>query len=86
MEALTLLIALVALVIAVIAFQRTGGIKELRQEVDALGSRSDTVRERTANMLDKFEKVVRGKNKFEPEPPSTESGKESDTHPSQKPE
>ncbi len=85
MEAFTLLIALVALVIAVIAFQRTGGIKELRQEVDSLSSRTESVRGRTANILDRFEKVVRGKNKTAP-PPSPEPDKEPGTDPSAKPE
>ena len=81
MEVFTLLIALVALVIAVIAFQRTGGIKELRQEVDSLSSRTESVRGRTANMLDRFEQLVRGKNKTTPEPK-----KETETDPSRKPE
>ncbi len=85
MEVFTLLIALVALVIAVIAFQRTGGIKELRQEVDSLSSRTESVRGRTANMLDRFEQVVRGKNKTAP-PPSPEPDKEPGTDPSPKPE
>ena len=85
MEAFTLLIALVALVIAVIAFQRTGGIKELRQEVDSLSSKTESVRGRTANMLDRFEQVVRGKNKTAP-PPSSEPDKEPGTDPSRKPE
>jgi len=85
MEAFTLLIALVALVIAVIAFQRTGGIKELRQEVDSLSSRTESVRGRTANLLDRFEQVVRGKNKTAP-PPSPEPDKEPGTDPSPKPE
>ena len=85
MEAFTLLIALVALVIAVIAFQRTGGIRELRQEVETLSSRSESMRERTANMLDRFEKVVRGKKPTAP-PASPEPDKEPDTNPSPKPE
>ncbi len=85
MEAFTLLIALVALVIAVIAFQRTGGIKELRQEVDSLSSKTESVRGRTANMLDRFEQVVRGKNKTAP-PPSSEPDKEPKTDPHSKPE
>ncbi len=85
MEALTLLIALVALVIAVIAFQRTGGIKELRQKVETLSPRTELVRDRTANMLDRFGQVVRGKNKTDP-PPGPEPHKEPGTTPSSKPE
>ncbi len=85
MEAFTLLIALGALVIAVIAFQRTGGLKELRQEVDNLSPKTEAVRDRTANMLDRFGQVVRGKNKTDP-PPSPEADKEPKTDPHPKPE
>jgi len=63
MEAVTLILAVVALVIAIIAFQRTGGIGELRQQVDNLSSKTETVRERTANLLDRFERLVRGRAK-----------------------
>jgi hypothetical protein len=85
MEAFTLLIALVALVIAVIAFQRTGGLKELRQAVENLSPRTEGVRDRTANMLDRFGQVVRGKNKTDP-PPNPEPDKEPGTDPRPKPE
>jgi hypothetical protein len=45
MEILNLIIAIVALVIAVLAFQRTGGIKDLRKS--------------TAELLVKMEKKMR---------------------------
>jgi anaerobic C4-dicarboxylate transporter len=45
METLNLIIAIVALVIAVLAFQRTGGIKDLRKS--------------TAELLVKMEKKMR---------------------------
>ncbi len=85
MEAITLLIALLALVIAVIAFQRTGGIRELRQEVETLSSKSESVRDRTANVLDRFGQAVRGKSKTAP-PPKQEPDEEPGTNPSAKPE
>ncbi len=85
MEAFTLLLALVALVIAVIAFQRTGGIKELREKIDTLSPRTESVRDRTANMLDRFGQVVRGKNKTAT-PPGPEPDKEPGTDPSPKPD
>ena len=85
MEAITLLIALLALVIAVIAFQRTGGIRELRQQVETLSSKSEFMRDRTANVLDRFGKVVRGKSKTAP-PPKQKPDEEPGTNPSPKPE
>jgi len=84
MEAITLLIALLALVISVIAFQRTGGIRELRQEVETLSSKSESMRDRTANVLDRFGQVVRGKSKTVP-PPKQEPDEEPGTNPSPKP-
>ena len=45
MEILNLIIAIVALVVAVLAFQRTGGIKDLRKS--------------TAELLAKMEKKMR---------------------------
>jgi hypothetical protein len=75
MEVATLIIAVLALVIAVIAFQRTGGIQDLRRQVEALrskqvevfGSKSGTVRDRTADALERLERLIRGKEKTSPE-------------------
>ena len=67
MEIVTLIISVVALVIAVIAFQRTGGIKDLRRQVDVLSTKSETVRDRTADVLDRVERFIRGKEKAGPD-------------------
>ncbi|MFQ5801359.1 MAG: hypothetical protein ACE5JQ_00510 [Candidatus Methylomirabilales bacterium] len=50
---LALLISIVALVIAVMAFQRTGADLQLQQSIESL-------RKETANMLDRVEQVLRG--------------------------
>jgi len=76
MEAITLLIAVVALIISILAYQRTGGTAELkrqiesktssldlRQEMDALVNMTDALREKTADALDRLEKVVRKTDK-----------------------
>lgn len=81
MVGITLIISVVALVLAVIAFQRTGGIKELRQQVANLSSKTDTVRDRSANLLNKFERMLRGKDK-----PPAERDKEKEPDPLNKPE
>lgn len=44
MEVFTLIIAVIALVIAVVTYQRTGGIKDLRRRVEAVSSRTQEVR------------------------------------------
>jgi hypothetical protein len=78
MEALTLLIAVVALIISILAYQRTGGTaellrkiesgvspEELKRQMEALTSMTDALREKTANALDRLEKVIRKTEKSE---------------------
>ena len=71
MDVVTLIIAVVALLIAIMAFQRTGGMKELRHRVDALNS-SESLRDRTADVLNRVERFIRGKDK-----PTEEKGDDS---------
>ncbi len=63
MEFITFTIAVVALLIAGIAFQRTGGIEQLKRQMEASKFKTDGMRDRTADILDRFERVVRGKKK-----------------------
>ena len=78
MEAITLLIAVVALIIAILAYQRTGGTTELKRQLesktssadlkkqmDALVAITDSLREKTADALDRLEKVIRKTEKGE---------------------
>ena len=63
MEVVTLIIAVVALVLALIAFMRTGGIRDLRQQLDAVSAKTEAARDRTADLLDRLEHLVRGREK-----------------------
>jgi hypothetical protein len=76
MEAITLLIAVVALVLSILAYQRTGGTAELKRqiesktssldmkkEMDALMAMADALREKTADALDRLETVIRKTDK-----------------------
>ena len=78
MEAITLLIAVVALIISILAYQRTGGTVELKRqiesktssldlkkEMDTLVAMTDALREKTADALDRLEKVIRKTEKGE---------------------
>jgi hypothetical protein len=78
MDAITLLIAVVALIIAILAYQRTGGTAELKRQlesrtssvdlkkqVDALVAMTDNLREKAADALDRLEKVIRKTEKGE---------------------
>lgn len=49
MEIVTLFIALVALVVAVTAYVRTGGIEDLRRQVKSLGSATEAARTKAAD-------------------------------------
>ena len=79
MEIVTLLIAVVALVIAVLAYIRTGGVQDLRAQVGSLDSVIDALRERTADTLDRLGNAVRGSPETTPPltpapPPAEETG------------
>ena len=78
MEAITLLIAVVALIIAILAYQRTGGTADLKRQIegsasspdlkkqiDALLAMTDSLREKTADALDRLEKAIRKAEKGE---------------------
>lgn len=92
MDAVILLIAVVALVIAIMAFQRTGGIHDLRGQMDDLSHKTEHAtkgaRDMTADALSRLEAFIRGQQKPSstgqdtPEftPPTT--GQENPEHPS----
>ncbi|NIO08816.1 MAG: hypothetical protein GTO40_12690 [Deltaproteobacteria bacterium] len=63
MEFITFVIAVAALLVAGIAFQRTGGIEELKRQVESSRFKTDGMRDRTADVLDRLERIVRGKKK-----------------------
>ena len=67
MEILALIISIIALIIAVIAYQKVGGVADLKKQTEVLTNVGDTIvkatdslRNKTADLLDKMEGVVRG--------------------------
>ena len=71
-------IAVVALIISILAYQRTGGTAELKRKIesaispedlkkqmDALVVMTNSLREKTADALDRLEKAVRKTEKSE---------------------
>jgi biopolymer transport protein ExbB/TolQ len=46
MQILTFIIAIIALIISILAYRRTGGAKELKQKVDSLSSSMESIKER----------------------------------------
>ena len=60
---LALLISIAALVIAVMAFKRTGGDLNLRKRVESLQQALESARQDTANAIERLEELVRGKER-----------------------
>lgn len=71
-------IAVVALIIAILAYQRTGGAADLKRKIestmspedvkkqmDSLLAVTDSLREKTADALDRLEKAIRKTEKGE---------------------
>lgn len=73
MEVVTLLIAVVALVIAVLAHQRTGSTEDLRRQMQDLSEKTESatkgIREMTADALNRLETIIRGEQKPPPTHP-----------------
>jgi hypothetical protein len=65
MAKLALLISLVALVVAILAYQEAGGTKDLTKKIDTL--REDLRRE-TADGLARLERALRGAEPGKPKP------------------
>lgn len=63
MELLSLLLSVVALILAAMAFARTGGIRDARRQLDALSTKAESARELAANTIDRIEDLVRGGEK-----------------------
>ncbi len=60
---LALLISVMALIIAVMAYHRTGGDLNLRKRVESLQQAFESARQDTANALERLEELVRGKER-----------------------
>lgn len=81
MELINFVIGLAALIIAILAFQRTGGMQDLRKQIEDLSEKSEhttkTARDMTADALSRLEGFIRGQDKSpspdKDEPPSSPS-------------
>ena len=67
MEVLALVIAIIALILAVLAYHKAGGVADLKKQTEVLTSVGETVakatdslRDKTADVLDRMEAAVRG--------------------------
>lgn len=64
MSGLALIISIIALIFAYLSYRKSGGsIDELKQKVEDLGITTETLRTKTADILNSLEKKVRGDEK-----------------------
>jgi len=64
MSGLSLLLSIIALVFSYLAYRKSGGsVDELKQKVEDLGLTTETLRTKTADILNNLEKKVRGDEK-----------------------
>jgi hypothetical protein len=73
MTYLALIIAIIAVIIAVMAYQKAGGAADLKKHAEALSAvgdaivkASDNLREKTADVFDRLGDSVRGKEEVKP--------------------
>jgi hypothetical protein len=87
MDVLAFLIAVIALIIAVLAFQKVGGLGDMKKQTevltqigDAIIKATNSLREKTADVLDKLEAGLRSKDtKTGAKKETKEEGGEKDT-------
>jgi len=63
MEWVAFILSIAALGISLLALRRTGGIGEMKKEMESLSSLGESLRKKTADILDRLEKRVRGDEK-----------------------
>jgi len=75
MAALALIISIIALIVAIMAYQRTGGTAELKGQMENLSKAMEVFREKTADLLDKAEAALRRRTPKKKEEEEKEGGK-----------
>ena len=58
---LALMLSILALVFSILAYQKSGGMEDLKKQVASLTTVTDTLREKLADTLDRLEKALRKK-------------------------
>ena len=80
MVTVAFIISIIALIIAIVAYYRTGGVADLKKRVEALtdagetmvSKASDSLRDKTADVLGKVEDAVRGEEEAKEEPKTSQ--------------
>jgi hypothetical protein len=77
METLALIISIIALIIAVLAYYKVGGVADLKKQTEVLtnvgetvAKATDSLRDKTADVLDRMEAAIRGVEEKKQDPKS----------------
>lgn len=83
MIALALIISIIALIIAIFAYQKVGGVADLKKQTevltnigDAIVKATNSLREKTADVLDKMEAALRAREEKAEKKKVEKGGKE----------
>ena len=70
MALLSLIISILALIVAYLAYTKGGGsVEEMKRKVENLGMTTESLRSKTADILENLEKKIRGEEKKSEDPP-----------------
>ena len=68
MQVMTLIISIIALIMAILVYRRVGGVADFKKQTetlshvgDSIATATDSLRDKTPDVIDKMEAVVRGK-------------------------
>jgi hypothetical protein len=70
MALLALIISILAMIVAYLAYTKSGGsVEEMKRKVEDLGVTMESLRSKTADILENLEKKIRGEEKKSEDPP-----------------
>jgi len=85
MELLALIISIIAIIIAILAYYKVGGVADLKKQTEvltdvgnAITKATDSLREKTADILEKMEGAVRGEEESKEEPKGEKTQKKTE--------
>jgi len=70
MAVLSLIISILALIVAYLAYTKSGGsVEEMKRKIEDLGVTTESLRNKMADILENLEKKIRGDEKKPEDPP-----------------
>jgi hypothetical protein len=80
MAVLSFIISILALIVAYLAYTKSGGsVEEMKRKVEDLGVTTESLRRKTADILENLEKKIRGEEKKPENQPGDKGSAQQDT-------